>query len=497
VTAAGQAPPRDYGGWRQRRSIGLFGLGTTGTAVVLGTLLVVILIAATAPAALLFIAPPAVAGVALGLARIGGEPAAVAALRRARWQWASARGYTRYRADVVSEHSPASRLPGVLAPLALLDAEDGYGGRYGLVWDRRPGTLTATLRVIPASTWLADRADADGWVANWGGWLASLGYQPAVRNVTVTIDTAPDPGTALADQIAASLDPAAPAPARQIMTQLAQSAPSAAADVETRVSVTFDPKGFTVPAADVTEAAAEAGRVLWGMESALGTCGVAVLGRATASQVAGIVRTAFDPGSRGEVARLLERARHGGPGLDWAEAGPVGAQEAPDRYIHDGGISVTWAWSQAPRQAVTADILSRLVAPSRWPKRVSVQYRPFSASAAVQVLEAEVNAAQFRQVYRRRTGRDETARDAHDQARAMQAAAEEAAGAGVCLVSLYVTVTVASDTELARAVAETEAAAESSRIRLRRMTYAQAAGFAATLGVAGICPPELARRMPH
>ena len=48
----------------------------------------------------------------------------------------------------------------------------------------------------------------------------------------------------------------------------------------------------------------------------------------------------------------------------------------------------------------------------------------------------------------------------------------------------------------ARRRAETEAAAESSRIRLRRMTYSQAAGWAATLPV-GICPAELARRMPH
>ena len=157
---------------------------------------------------------------------------------------------------------------------------------------------------------------------------------------------------------------------------------------------------------------------------------------------------------------------------------------------------MTWAWSEAPRQTVTADVLARLVAPGRHPKRVSLQYRPFPAAEATRVLESEVNAAQFRAVYKRRTGRDETARDSYDQARARQAAAEEASGAGVCLVSLYVTVTVASDAELPRAAAETEAAAESSKIRMRRMTYSQAAGWAATLPC-GICPAELARRMPR
>jgi hypothetical protein len=211
-----------------------------------------------------------------------------------------------------------------------------------------------------------------------------------------------------------------------------------------------------------------------------------------------VVRTAFDPASRGEVNRLLAHPAVGeaGRGLSWAEAGPVGAEEEPGCYRHDSGVSISWAWSEAPRQNVTADVLARLVAPGRHPKRVSLQYRPFPAAEATRALESEVNAAQFRAIYKNRTGRDETARDSYDQARARRAAAEEAAGAGVCLVSMYVTVTVGGDAELARAAAETEAAAESSRIRLRRMTYAQAAGFAATLPV-GICPAELARRMPH
>ena len=282
------------------------------------------------------------------------------------------------------------------------------------------------------------------------------------------------------------------------MGQLVQAAPAAAADVDTRVSITFDPKASPAAPADLMAAAAEVGRIMHGLESALGTCGVTVLGRASAAEIAGVVRTAFDPAARGEVNRILAQAGTARPAqaLGWADAGPVGADEQPGCYRHDSGISVTWAWHEAPRQNVTADVLARLVAPGRYPKRVSLQYRPFPAAEATRVLEAEVNAAQFRAIYKRRTGRDETARDSHDQARARQAAAEEAPGAGVCLVSLYVTVTVASAADLPRAAAETEAAAESSRIRLRRMTYAQAAGWAATLPC-GICPAELARRMPH
>jgi hypothetical protein len=490
--------PRDYGGWRRRRGIGLFGLGAAGTLAVLGALLALIVTATADATALLYVAPPVLIAGTLSLTRVGGEPLALAVVRRLRWWHGAARNYTRYRAAVVAEHSPAFQMPGVLAPLTLLDAEDGYGGRYGIVLDRRTGLMTPTLRVIPASTWLANREDADTWVANWGGWLASLGFLPMVRWVTVTVDTAPEPGSTLADSVTAALDPGSPPAARQIMAQLVQAAPGAAADVDTRVSISFDPKASPAAPADLMAAAAEVGRTMHGLESALGTCGVTVLGRASAAEIAGVVRTAVDPDARGEVNRILDQS-HGtrsAQQLQWADAAPVGAEEEPDRYRHDSGISVTWAWHEAPRQNVTADVLARLVAPGRFPKRVSLQYRPFPAADATRVLEAEVNAAQFRTLYKRRTGRDETARDSYDQARARQAAAEEAAGAGVCLVCLYVTVTVASAAELPRAVAETEAAAESSRIRLRRMTYAQAAGWAATLPC-GICPAELARRMPH
>jgi hypothetical protein len=400
--------------------------------------------------------------------------------------------------SVVTEHPSGFTLPGVLASTALLSAENGYGGRYGIVWDRRTGMLTPTLRVVPASTWLAERSDADNWVANWGGWLASLGHVPMLRWVTVTVDTAPEPGSTLADAVAGAIDPAAPATARQIMGQLVDAAPAAAADVDTRVSLTFDPKKSLVVPRSLTEAAAEAGRALIGLQAALGACGVTVLGRLGAAEIAGVVRTAFDPGARGEILRIGARARAGTGAvmLDWTDAGPVGAEEFPDHYRHDGGFSVTWAWHEAPRQNVTADVLARLIMPGPYPKRVSLQYRPFPAAAATRVLEAEVNAAAFRERYRKRTGRDDTARDAHDQARARQAAAEEAAGAGVCLISLFVTATVTSMDDLPRAAAWTEAAAESSKIRLRRMTYSQAAGFAATLPC-GICPADLARRVSH
>jgi hypothetical protein len=271
---------RTYGGWRRTRGIGLLGLGPAATFALLAALIVVLILTALSLRTLLYIGPPVLLAAATTLIRPGGTPIAQLAIQRLRWWHGTRTGQTGYRADVVRRHAGVLQLPGTLAATELLSAEDGYGGRYGLVRDRHTGFLTATLRVIPTSTWLADTGDADSWVANWGAWLASLGYLPAVRWVCVTIDTAPDPGSTLASQVAATADPAAPQPALDIMRQLVATAPAAAADVDTRVSVTFDPAAFPAQPRAITAAIAETGQALAGLESALGACGVTVLGRA-------------------------------------------------------------------------------------------------------------------------------------------------------------------------------------------------------------------------
>ena len=489
---------RTYGGWRRTRGIGLLGLGPAATFILLGGLVFVLIIAALSLRTLVYIVPPVLLAALAALIRPGGTPLAQLALQRLRWWHGTRTGQIGYRAEVVLRHAGVLQLPGTLSATELLSAEDGYGGRYGLVRDRHTGYLTATLRVIPTSTWLANTGDADSWVANWGAWLASLGYLPAVRWVSVTVSTAPDPGSTLADQVAATVDPAAPRPALDIISQLVATAPAAAADVETLVSVTFNPAAYPAQPRTITAAVAETGQALTGLASALGSCGLTVLGRARAADIAGIVRIAFDPAVRGAVSRLLETRIS--PDLEaqlnWASAGPVGAEEHWDCYQHDSGTSVTWTWREAPRQNVRSDVLARLVAPGAYPKRVTLQYRPMPAAAAASALDSEVRAAEFRREYSRRTRRDLTARDAHDQARAWQAADEEARGAGAGLAGLYVTVTVTDPARLRRAAADTEASAEFSKIQLRRLYRSQAAGFTATLPC-GVCLPELAARLRH
>ena len=111
MNAQDTSRPRDYGGWRRRRGIGLFGLGAAGTLAVLGALLALIIATTADAAALLYIAPPVFLAGGLGLTRIGGERLASAAVRRLRWQYASVRHYTRYRAASWPDIPRRSRCP--------------------------------------------------------------------------------------------------------------------------------------------------------------------------------------------------------------------------------------------------------------------------------------------------------------------------------------------------------------------------------------------------
>ncbi len=296
---------RTYGGWRRTRGMGLFGLSSVGTVVVLACLVIPLVLGSVSLQAGLIAAVPAVAIAAATLIRVDGTTIGHVLQRRSRWWWGTIRGYGTFRSGAVVEHADAWTLPGPLAATTLLSTEDGRGGAYGLVWDRRTGFLTATLRCAAASTWLVDGQDADGWVSNWHSWLASLGYSPVVRWVAVTVDTAPEPGATLQESVLRRLDPRAPTDTLTLMRELVQRSPSAAADVETRVSITFDPAASTHRFAEPDEKVDEVGRLLTGMESALATCGVTVLGRATAEELAAVVHGAYDPTMRGDLDRIL------------------------------------------------------------------------------------------------------------------------------------------------------------------------------------------------
>jgi hypothetical protein len=478
TTSSSERQIRTYGGWRRARGMGLFGLGPAGTAAVPGCVMVPLCAAAASPALGAALALPAAVVALLTLLRVNDASVAALLARRFCWSWVVATGRTSFRGQL--QHGGGWSLPPALSSMELLSVEEG---RFGLVWDLRTGRLTATLRCAAASTWLVDPDDADTWVLMWHAWLASLGYLPMVHAVAVTVDTAPEPGTTLEDAVIPRIEADAPADVRHLMRELVRRSPATSAGIETLVSITFDPATASPRLRSVPEIVSEIDRRITGLETSLTSCGLAVLGRATAEELAGIVRSAFDPSARGDVDRLIPAAAEDATVAPpaWRDAGPVAAEEHWDRYMHDSGTSVSWAWSEPPTQPVSSGILSRLLSPGRFPRRVTLRYRTLPAGQSARLLESEVNAAAFRDAYRRAQKRDESARDVADRLRAQRAAAEEAQGAGVVHISLYATTTVTDPADLPAAITDVESRADQSKIRLRQLYGAQAAGFVATL----------------
>src|SRR5215472_1693579 len=129
----GPTPVRTYGGWRRSRGIGLLGRGPAATMALLGSFAVLVLIAAVSFQALLYVAPPVVLAWSAAVIRVSGVPIAQLVVQHLRWWHGTRAGYTIYRAEVVHRHTGELTLPGTLAGTELLSAEDGRGGRYGLV----------------------------------------------------------------------------------------------------------------------------------------------------------------------------------------------------------------------------------------------------------------------------------------------------------------------------------------------------------------------------
>lgn len=478
------APPRyhTYGGWRRSRSLGVAGLDSRQTVMVVGAVMIPLGIASLLGLGYgLWLVPPALVVIALAVLRRDGVLVMDLAVANTRWRWAEWRGRTHYRGHIFTEHPKTGDLPGALAPTQLLEAEEPGRGTVGVVWNTATGKMSATLLLSPAGALLADAATVNRQVASWGALLASLSDNPAIVHAAVTIELQPESGAQLGDHVTGRLDPSAPPLARQVLTELVQIAPQGSSRVSARLTLTVDPVISAARPRSIPDAVAEVIRSLGGLSVA--SAGADVLRRATGTDLIKIVRSAYDP----DVAAS---SRFNWEQLTWSDAGPVSAHEAWDHYRHDGGYSLSWALLEAPRQKVSHDVLLPLLSPGRWPRRVTLAYRTLSREAAGAVLEREVNAAAAAAEYRRRTKRDSNARDRADAERAAQAAAEEAAGAGLVQFSLYVTTTVADSRDLIEARREVEQAAGNSRLKLRLARGGQAALFAAGLPC-GVYPPDL------
>ncbi|MDA8438495.1 MAG: hypothetical protein M0Z51_06495 [Propionibacterium sp.] len=364
------------------------------------------------------------------------------------------------------------QLPGLAAPTRLSEHADSYGRRFALLYTPASATFSIVIGTEPDGAALVDQAQIDLWVADWGHWLANLADEPGVEAASVTLETAPDSGTRLRRQVAANLDPGAPAFARAMLTETVEQYPSGSSTVKAYIAVTF-----SALRRSPEEMGRELGARIPGLTHTLGSTGAGAARPLCAQELCEMIRVAYDPA----VAPLIDQAHAQGetPELSWPDVGPTAHEASWDGYRHDSAYSVTWSMTGAPRGVVQSGVLARLLAPHREiaRKRVTLLYRPISPAKAAGLVEADLRAAEFASTATSKPA----ARDVLAVRAAAATASEEASGAGLVNFGLLVTATVLTRDREPDARAAIDNLAATARLRLRPVYGSQDSAFAAAL----------------
>ncbi|NGO47326.1 SCO6880 family protein [Streptomyces ureilyticus] len=485
--AATEAPtPRTYGNFRKPRTSGLRGLSLGATmllftgliAVVLATLISVWAALGLAVALVVVMAPLAVRD------KHGRTLMQRGAVRLA-WRRTTSSGGNLYRSGPLDRAGYGTcKLPGLAAESSLTEARDGYGRPFAMITIPSTGHHTVVISCDADGAALVNEQQVDTWVAHWGQWLSALGAEPGLVAASVTVETAPDSGVRLQQEIAANAVAEAPRLARSMLREVLSAYPAGSAQIATRIALTYSGAARAgTPRRSAEDMAIHIGARLPGLTAGLSMTGAGAAVPMTATELAEAVRVAYDP----TVAPLVEEARAtGGTGLTWDQTGPMAAQEAWDHYRHDGAFSVTWAMTEAPQGEVFSNVLTGLVQPNRdiARKRVTLLYRPHTRAEGARVVQQDYKNALFN-AQQSQIGQ---ARDDAEVTSARRTTEEQAQGHGVIRFGLLVTATVSSAGELAKAAAAVDNLAPAARIAVRPVYGSQAAAFAAALPLGLVLP---------
>ncbi len=484
--------PRTYGNWQKPASPGLFGLGSLGTGLMLGGLMLVIMVVmirGLIEAVITFVILAAL--LAAVVTRDGhGKSIIERASARVSWLNAQSKGTHLYRSGPLGFSLWGThQLPGLAAQLRLTEHLDAYGQPFALIHCPATHTYAAVLSTEPDGASLVDRDQVDSWVSDWGHWLAVLSDEPGVQAAAVTIESAPDTGHRLRTEVSQNLDPNAPIFAREMLNEVVIRYPEGSSIIKAYVTITFS---AMTTATGKKRTAHEMGRDLSarlpGLTSALAGAGAGAARPLPSAELCAVIRTAYNPG----VAHLInDAATENGSdnGLDWSDIGPVAAEAAWDSYRHDDAHSMTWAMSSAPRGNVQSSVLHRLLAPHRDidRKRVTMHFRPINPAKAAAIVESDLRAAEFLATSKAKP----TARSILATRAASSTASEEASGAALVNFSMLVTATVFNQSDLPEAAAAIDNLAATARLQLRPAYGSQDSAFACALPLGLVIPRHL------
>ncbi|WP_229670601.1 SCO6880 family protein [Microlunatus endophyticus] len=472
---------RTYGNWRKPQSAGLFGLGSLGTAFLLGAMIFTVVVVMVAGLLRGVIVAAGLLVVFLALVTRDAHGASLVSRISTRIGWSATRaqGQHLYRSGPLGRALWGTyQLPGIAAATRLSEHTDSYGRPFAMVYTPATASYGVVIATEPDGAALVNQEQVDLWVAQWGHWLANLGDEAGVEAAAVTLETAPDSGARLRREVELNTDPQAPAFARQMLGEVVQRYPAGSSTVKAYVTITFSATTRTGgKRRDADELGRDLASRLPGLTAGLQATGAGAARPMGAQELCETIRVAYDPAAAG----LIDEAHALGqtPDLGWPDVGPTAHETSWDGYRHDGAFSCTWSMTGAPRGHVQSNVLARLLAPHRdiARKRITLLYRPIDPARAAAIVESDVNAAQFRMSGTAKPA----ARDVVAVRAAQATAAEEASGAGLVNFGVLITATVTDRTKAADARAAIDSLSATARLRIRPVYGSQDSAFAAAL----------------
>ncbi len=353
-------------------------------------------------------------------------------------------------------------------------------GAIGVLSESRRRRLTAVLACRVLAFSLLDPEAQERRLARWGLILSGAAGGP-VRRIQWLERTVPAQGDELARWLHDERDPAVPlrgTPMVESYLELIGATTRAAQEHEVLIALQIDPRRAADRGRDaaVRTLVEQTERLADGLESAE----VSVLGALGPRQLSRVLRTAFDPYARAELA-ALETADPAREGLSEANAWPLGAEEHWEHYRSDGSLHATFWIGEWPRVEVSPMFMDALLGRSSVVRTVAVTFEPIAPERSTREAEAAITRDQADRELRHRFGQAETARQRQTQEAAVRREGELAAGHAEVRLAGFVTVTGRDPDDLRRACAEVHEQAVRARLELHRMYGQQAEAFAFTL----------------
>ena len=454
-----------YTGWRPNTSVGLFGLTTIQSLVMLAAIGVVVVVELTAG-----VLKAAVLGALLALTVVivsRRDKHGLCILdrieERARFQVEKRRRRNVFRGGALSVAKRSSgklEPPGYLGRLRLVDAQDAWRRPFTMV--RHPGgQLTVVMALAPSGAGLVDQEEINKKVALWGEHIKDVAKETGVVATTLTVESSPDPGSRLRREVLSRRSPSSPDLAQRVMDQVVDGAAGMGIKVSTWMTMTFDPRAMAGGRGSKNEKRAirDLETRLPGLYNQIMETSSSAVHLMTGSEVIRMVREAYDPAS----AVVFEQAADRGEVVDlgWGDAGPVSHNVQREYFMHDSGLSCVWVVSRPPQGYVQSNVLERVLTPSRdvERKRFTAIYTPLDVAKAPDVVERDVDKTQNAV---KLEGPRPKQRTQNRASQALKTAQQEARGAAVVDFSFIITATVSAGPDEFERLAVAKAAMESS-----------------------------------